>query len=343
MSERSMTRSKTSRAPKQRGFSLIELMIAMLLGLIVSLGVAAVFIANQKTYRTTQALAEVQDSTRVAFDALAHDIRNSQLTGCNNNTHVANVLKNSPNGGGTDWWANWGNTIHGYDASQVDPAVTSGTTAGQRIIGQSSIQIIGADDTVMSVQAHNATSNQITINGSPTLSPLDVVIVCDPDHATLLKITSYTAGTNGVIKYDATNNCSTGLGYPTVCVAAGTPYTFGANAQLSKLTFADWFISNNSVGGTSLYRIGPTNPGTGTTPAAAQEMVRGVSAMTITYHQSGAALFTNAAGVTSWPLVDAVQLKLTMASTDTGATTAAAAQSLSRIFTGTVTLRNRVN
>jgi type IV pilus assembly protein PilW len=339
--------ARTAQGRFSRGFSLIELMVALLLGLIVSAGVASVFIANQQTYRTNQALGEVQDGTRLAFDMLAHDIRNAQLTGCNNNSRVANVLKNGPANGGTDWWANWGNAITGYTKGQDDPAVTSGTATNQRLNTQDSIELIGADDTVMSVQTHTPSANTITINGTPTnLFAKDVVIACDPDHATIFEITKYSAGT---ITYDATLNCSIGLGYPTVCVTNGTPYTFGPNSQIAKLTMADWFIGNytatnsvtgQSVTGQSLYRAGFTNSGTGLT-ATTQEMVRGVSQMSLTYHQSGATSFVAATAVTSWSLVDAVQIALTLQSSDPAAGTNAT--SLSRKFTGIVTLRNRVN
>ena len=54
-----------------RGFTLIELMIAMLLGLIVVGGVSSIFLANQQTYRSNEALSEVQDGARVSFEICA--------------------------------------------------------------------------------------------------------------------------------------------------------------------------------------------------------------------------------------------------------------------------------
>lgn len=345
MSKRFMTcgnthKTKSGYGSSARGFSLIELMVAMLLGLIVSAGVASVFLANQQTYRTNQALGEVQDGTRLAFDMLAHDIRNAQLTGCNNNSRVANVLKNSPTNGGTDWWADWGNAIHGYTSGQDDPAITSGTGVAQRLNTQDSIQLIGADDTIMSVQTHTPSTNTIKLNGTPTnLQAKDVVIVCDPDHATIFEITSYATGS---ITYDSTLNCSAGLGYPTVCVTNGTPYTFGPNSQIAKLTMADWFIGTNSVGGQSLFRAGYTNSGAGlVADNPPHEMVRGVSTMTLAYHLTGGASFVPQASVSSWALVDAVQITLLLQSSDTGAGTDK--KSLTRRFTSTVTLRNRVS
>ncbi len=325
-----------------RGFTLIELMISLLLGLIVIGGVASVFLANQQTYRTNNALGDVQDSSRLAFEMLAHDIRNAQLTGCNNNARVTNVLKNGPANGGTAWWANWGNAIAGYKSGTSDPAVTSGTALANRVSATDSIELIGAADTTMSVNVHSpsAATPQFTINGSAgDLQSGDVIIVCDPDHATILKTTTYTASSN-TITYDATNNCSTGLGYPGVCVASGNPYTFGQSALIAKLSAVDWYIGVNPAGGQSLYRLSLAN-NAGALSTSAQEMVRNVTGMTILYLQSGTTSFVDAATVTNWAGVTAAQVQLTLKSDDTRAGTNA--QALIRTFSTTATLRNRVN
>ncbi|WP_267222896.1 PilW family protein [Dyella silvae] len=324
------------RIASSRGFTLIELMIAMLLGLIVIGGVISVFLANQQTYRTSKALGEVQDGSRLAVEMLAHDIRNAQLTGCNNNNRFTNVLKNSPGNGGTTWWANWNNAISGYTTGMTDTAAPTGQVANT-----DSIQLLGVADTSMSVQTHTPTTLSFTLNGSASdLQGGDVVMVCDPDHATLLKITSYDA-TSKTIVYDATNNCSTGLGYPGVCVASGNPYTFGPNAQIAKLTAVDWYIGSYTAKdgstGTSLYRLTVGNNG-GTT---AQEMVRGVTGLTITYLASGATSFVAPTASTNWAAITAVQVQLTLQSTDNLA--GSNAKPLARTINTTVTLRNRVN
>ena len=107
------------------GFTLIELMVAMLLGLVVIAGVTSVFLANQRAHRTNLALGDVQDNTRIAFEMMARDIRDAGLTGCSNDGRVANVLNNGPAAGGSAWWANWNHAVVGYGGSQTDPAVTT--------------------------------------------------------------------------------------------------------------------------------------------------------------------------------------------------------------------------
>lgn len=70
--------------PDQTGFSLIELMIGMTLGLIVLGAVLYVFAGNRTSYRHQESLSLVQESGRFALELLARDIRMAGYAGCGN-------------------------------------------------------------------------------------------------------------------------------------------------------------------------------------------------------------------------------------------------------------------
>jgi type IV pilus assembly protein PilW len=57
------------------GFSLVELMIAMLLGLFIIGGVISVFLSNRVAYRQNENLARMQENARYAFEVVGRDIR----------------------------------------------------------------------------------------------------------------------------------------------------------------------------------------------------------------------------------------------------------------------------
>ncbi len=63
-----------SRAARQAGLSLVELMIAVTLGLIVLTAILAVFSQNSRSFRQTETVARMQDSARFALDSLARDL-----------------------------------------------------------------------------------------------------------------------------------------------------------------------------------------------------------------------------------------------------------------------------
>src|SRR5688572_11160216 len=108
-----MSAQRTSGAPGMRGFTLVELMIAMVLGLIVVGAVAAVFATNSRTYAATESLGRVQESARVAFELISRDIRESAGNACERDLPVYNVLKNAD----TLWYTNFGSSIRGYDGA----------------------------------------------------------------------------------------------------------------------------------------------------------------------------------------------------------------------------------
>lgn len=343
--------SGRSRFSRTRGFSLIELMIAMLLGLIVISGVTSVFLAAQETYRSNEALGDVQDSSRIAFELISRDVRDAGLTACNNNGRVANVLNNKA----TDWYADWDNALHGYDAgfasdgsavTQTDPAVTTGTTAAQRVAGTDSLQVLSAGGmglTVADTPAGPAANFKLNETTNDLISG-DIIVVCDPDHATMVQITMI-GGSSVTLVHNkgsatAPGNCSKGLGYPTTCTTNGNPYTFNKNSQIAKLTAADWYIGNNPDGGRSLYRASLSTSGAANVSTTSQEMIRNVWDMQITYLQPGATAFVAADAITNWATVTAARITLTVRSTDQRAGTDK--KPLERSFTSTTTVRNRV-
>jgi type IV pilus assembly protein PilW len=343
------SRWSSGRTRQSSGFTLIELMVAMVLGLIVVAGVISVFLANQQAYRTNQALGDVQDGSRMSFELMARDIRNAGLTGCDNSSgRVANVLNNSV----VNWWSNWNNAIVGYGAgtATVDPALTSyaGSAESDQVSGSDSLMLLGSEGVGFSVKTNVEPAGTFTLNETTAdLQTGDVVIICTPDHAAITQITNYASGGTVTFTHAKSTgnpgNCTTDLSYPTVC-SSSSSYVFVPNSQIAKLTASDWYVGHNPVSGTSLYRVslGFDSGGNPTTTTA--EMVRGVTAMSLAYHQSGNTAFGAANSVTNWQQVDAVQVTLTLQSIDTRAgTDGTNVKPLTRIFTSTTTLRNRVN
>lgn len=59
---------------KQHGFSLVELMVALVLGSLVSLAATQLFLVNRQADNLQKGLAEVQDQGRFIFDYLSRDL-----------------------------------------------------------------------------------------------------------------------------------------------------------------------------------------------------------------------------------------------------------------------------
>ena len=77
--------------PRQVGVSLVELMIAMVLGLVVMGAAFAVFMSNQSTFRASEGLNRIQENARVAFELMARDIRSAGGSACSNASMIEAV------------------------------------------------------------------------------------------------------------------------------------------------------------------------------------------------------------------------------------------------------------
>lgn len=71
-----------NRTFRQRGLSLVELMIALLLSTLLTLGILTMYLDSSETSRLTRSLARIQESGRIALDLIARDLRMAGFAGC---------------------------------------------------------------------------------------------------------------------------------------------------------------------------------------------------------------------------------------------------------------------
>lgn len=74
----------------QRGLSLVELMIAIGLGLFLTWGAIQAFLSGKQTYSMQQAVSRIQENSRLAQEFLTFDIRNAGAYGCASDQFVPN-------------------------------------------------------------------------------------------------------------------------------------------------------------------------------------------------------------------------------------------------------------
>jgi Tfp pilus assembly protein PilW len=104
----------------QRGTSLVEVLVTLALGLIVSAGAIAMVISNREAYRSTEAVSRIQESTRVAFEIMSRDLRLVGVNACNGGSRVLNVL----DGASTRWWSDWSGGLRGFDETTASLAAS---------------------------------------------------------------------------------------------------------------------------------------------------------------------------------------------------------------------------
>ncbi len=300
----SPTMLRSGRA-NQAGLGLIELMVAMLLGLLVAGSAVAIFSTNRQAYSATESLGRIQENARVAYELMARDLRAGGGTPCARNIPLANVTS------GSNWWQSWGNgSVSGFAQGSTAPtgAPANMTTKGDAIVA------LVADDTPLSVVTHNNVAGTFKLNAKPSsFNPLDLAVVCDYRQASLFQIKAGGVDTsNNIISYSKSGmNCTKDLSMPVKCSSTKNGVQYGNNAMVSRLRSVAWYIRDNGKGGTSLYQSQLGTNGV----VVDQEIVEGVTGMQVTYLLNGGSGYVGAAAVgggTNWANVVAVRIALTL-------------------------------
>lgn len=340
------------------GLSLVELLVSLALGLLVTGGAITVFISNRQTYRATENLARLQENSRIAYELMARDLREAGGNPCEEDLPLVNVLSNAD----AVWWSTWGTRVRGYGTTTAFGDAPFGNGAGQRVSGTSAIEVVAALSDGVGVASHVPTTATMTFNTTTHgFVTGDIVMVCDFTQAAIFQISNATAGSAVVRHQTGTVTPGNAL----ACLALeGTPgcpppgpysrYAFGCYdgrytgsacqetrnwpATIGRFTAFRWYVGNNGRGGRSLYRTGLVNTA-GVVAPTNVEIAENVSDMQIQYLLTNATAYVEAAAVGDWRQVRAARVTLTVQGPDQNI--ASGGGPLSHTVQHTVVFRNR--
>lgn len=308
-----------------RGFSITELMVALVLGGFIIAGVVGVYVANVRTSQVQQNLMQLQQNSQIAFTVLNKDAIHAGFSGCANmiRQRVVNVL-NVP----LPWWSIWTGGIRGFEQGAV-PAMAAGITP---LNTADAVHLMYGRGSSASVVSHSLTAtpplvvNQAAVAG---IRANDVVIACDSRMAVIFQVTALAAnsishavgaGTPG----NASNNF--GVGANGITIAQTLSPDAGTVMPLESV---GWFVGS-ADGVTSLYRVALTNG-----QMQAEQMIRDVTDFQLQYLVRDAGSYVNASAVTDWEQVIALRATLVLAQNSQMPTAAGY-----RTYTAVMNLRN---
>lgn len=334
-----MSRQHTFSARRrgQAGFSLIELMIAMVLGLLVVGAAIGIFISNKQAYNATQGLGRVQESSQIAFELLSRDIREAGANPCDVNLTPGNIVDGGATATptGTDWFLAVAQPLHGFETG--GPTHTTGTDV---------IQLLRTAEDMRSLTAAT-TSGGTTFTyspGAPAFASGDPIMVCDMKVLGVFRANGAgsVSGSSGSVSYGAGSGTNACAYFPQpnagACASVATAYQFPKFATLSALQGVRWYVNDpdgDASNGASLYRQ--------VNGAAADEVVQGVTGLQFQYLTAGG--YVDADSLTTadaWNAVRAVRVTLTLRDTEVAGTDGTSRQPIVRTLENVVALRNRV-
>jgi type IV pilus assembly protein PilW len=108
---------------RMAGMSLLELMIAVLIGTILLIGLVQVFNASRAAYQLSEGMGRVQENARFAMDYLQRDLRMAGHFGCvNDQSHLQVPGALATHFGATPpVGLDFGTSVVGYDADDTAP------------------------------------------------------------------------------------------------------------------------------------------------------------------------------------------------------------------------------
>lgn len=171
---------------RQKGLSLVELMVAIVIGLLLVAGVTQLFVNNRVVYSAQDNQARIHENARYTLQLLTEAIQRAGYLGCatRNASDIINTLSDSP--GFIDNFAIplQGNASEGRSwnpppDSSLRPPMTSGNDI---------ITVRTGIGSSMRVLAHDNITQQLELGNNHGLSSGDVVMVSDCINAFILRI-----------------------------------------------------------------------------------------------------------------------------------------------------------
>lgn len=232
------------------GVSLVELMVAMLLGLFLIAGTGHLFLSANRTYMLQDELSRIQENARFAMDMLARDIRMAGYTSCPGEAPLANTLYTTTDE--REWMAHFEKGILGIplaDKSRLDNNATSEAIVIHKLDVEEG-QTVNSHNRItaaLNVPDHGYDEGDLLALAQPSCEQVSVFRATDGSSGSTI---SHAAGASGTLY-----NCSPLLGGRFNCMdgaASASSYSH-KNSLLFPVTSVAYYLRDNN-GQPNLYR-----------------------------------------------------------------------------------------
>lgn len=243
----------------QTGFSLIEVMIAMVLGLFLMGSIVQFFVASRQSNRVHEATSRLQETGRMALAIMSRDIRMADFWGCASD--ISNVVNNLNN-------ANTG--FVDYQSGGI-----TGTEGGAG--GTDTLVLRGGFGSGLNVQPPFGpqASADLQVNAGNSIQQGDILMVSDCTSADIFQVSNANPGQAGVLVHNTGSATEPGN------YNATNPGCPGANAHcLSKIYGADASVFNVQQ---ITYSVAPGSEGEPALFRNGAELLDGVEDLQVLY------------------------------------------------------------
>ena len=334
----------------QSGFTVVEIMVAMAIGLVVSAVVVTMFAASSRSYRVTDAMGDLQEAGRIAMSTLQRDAHLVGFRGCNSNNVRNSAPVTNVQATPTEYLNDFPTGLQGYEASEAgwtpalpaavgapgDPVAAGPTPQTDVLV----MRVVPGTPVALSANMTGVTDD-IPVMSAASFAAGSRAVVSDCVHSTVFQVTGVGANT---LQH------AVGAGANT---SASAQRAFGVDAAVMRYETHAYFVGpsiRDPVNERSLWvRVDGNAP---------VEVAEDVEDMQLLYGEDTDGdyvpnLFRTADAVANWNNVVAIQLSLLLRGSGlrdnqavtgyvyNGASVTPTDRRLRRTYTATIQLRNR--
>jgi type IV pilus assembly protein PilW len=280
---------------RARGFSLVELMVAITLALIVTTGVISIFIGSRSAYNATSGTAQLTDGGRFALNFISTTVRGAGNMACTTAPLVQGIL--SP--GATALTTSWTQALGGFEAVNTGggtaytiapaPVTPDGTNThwsggldtqlANKVIQNNDVLVVRStlgNAVPAYVQTINDAAPSFTIYkpaaASPTLLSGQMAVISDCSKGVIFQISGIGLGANPTVSHN-------GGGGPPGNTVSGFPLSFPPGSLVTPVDTLVYYIGKGDDGDGALFIYSSNATGTwGST-----ELVPDIEAMQVLY------------------------------------------------------------
>jgi type IV pilus assembly protein PilW len=298
---------------QQFGLSLIELVIAMALGLVITVGVLQVLSGTQETERYTRAVGSLEDASRIAMQLITNDFQMGSYYGC------VDPEKSPPrviaNGAPVNAAGFTQRAVEGWEfsTSWSGSSTTNPTPSGSSPIANSDVfRVLRASSGKMELANDVPVGGPVElVDGSLSFSDDDLVLITDCENSDLFRVSSVTDAAVGPPATPLTLTFTSADNTP---ASLSVEYS-DAFAEVLRFFSRLYFVADtgrDDVQGNDIFALYRSEQGG--TPL---EMVEGIDNMQIRYGtevSGGNINYRDADAVSDFADVDFVQVSLLVSS-----------------------------
>jgi len=275
---------------RQRGLTLVELMIAMVLGVVLMIGVVQLFSNMRESYSLNESMSRVQENSRFAVDLISQPLRMAGYMGClsmgdgwdiadgnNGDSDAAELTSISPAIRGYEYTSNFSiDTLRpGPAGSRNDwspslPNIYYDADEGQPVSGSDAISIRFLGNELNTSQINvSSQGNNIVVDGDPDINEIGQdtpVLVTDCSRRALSAARNDNPGQGA------------GEGNMTIGLGGVDPPGFTDTVTVGTLESRTYYVGETRDG-PALFEFALANGGV----TERRELVGGIEAMRIHY------------------------------------------------------------